>query len=131
MLFFLARVLSISIKVTKHCKDQNKKRIQILKNFENPSVEKKMLSTALGFEPRSFDCRSMDHDNWLKNKKLFKVKKFQKNAQKNNIFSLKVHKGDGILENPKTFLNKGAKHKKNYMEDLNSKNKNIKGSGFP
>ena len=30
----------------------------IFKEFENPSVEKKTLSTALGFEPRSFDCRS-------------------------------------------------------------------------
>ena len=32
---------------------------------------------------------------------------------------------------PKTFLNKGTKHKKNDMEDLNSKNKNIKGSESP
>ena len=30
----------------------------IFKEFENLSVEKKALSTALGFEPRSFDCRS-------------------------------------------------------------------------
>ena len=30
----------------------------IFKEFENLSVEKKMLSTALGFEPRSFNCRS-------------------------------------------------------------------------
>ena len=30
----------------------------IFKEFENLSVEKKTLSTALGFEPRSFDCRS-------------------------------------------------------------------------
>ena len=29
-----------------------------IKEFENLSVEKKTLSTALGFEPRSFDCRS-------------------------------------------------------------------------
>ena len=28
---------------------------------------------------------------------------------------------------PKTFLNKKTKHTKNYMKDLNSKNKNIKG----
>ena len=28
------------------------------KEFENLSVEKKTLSTALEFEPRSFDCRS-------------------------------------------------------------------------
>ena len=33
-------------------------KTQILKEFENISVEKKTLSTALGFEPRSFDCRS-------------------------------------------------------------------------
>ena len=31
--------------------------INYLKNFENLSVEKKTLSTALGFEPKSFDCR--------------------------------------------------------------------------
>ena len=31
---------------------------KIIKEFENLSVEKKTLSTALGFEPRSFDCRS-------------------------------------------------------------------------
>ena len=31
--------------------------ILILEEFENLSVEKKTLSTALGFEPRSFDCR--------------------------------------------------------------------------
>ena len=30
----------------------------IFKEFENLSVEKITLSTALGFEPRSFDCRS-------------------------------------------------------------------------
>ena len=32
--------------------------IFIYKEFENLSVEKKTFSTALGFEPRSFDCRS-------------------------------------------------------------------------
>ena len=31
----------------------------IFKEFENLSVEKMTLSTALGFEPRSFDCRSI------------------------------------------------------------------------
>ena len=30
----------------------------MFKEFENLSVEKKALSTALGFDPRSFDCRS-------------------------------------------------------------------------
>ena len=30
------------------------------KEFENLSVEKKTLSTALGFEPRFFDCRSTE-----------------------------------------------------------------------
>ena len=30
----------------------------LFKEFENLSVEKKTLSTALGFEPRSFNCRS-------------------------------------------------------------------------
>ena len=28
----------------------------------------------------------------------------------------------------KTFINKGTKHEKNYIESLNPKNKNIKGS---
>ena len=48
------------------------------------------------------------------------------------IFSLKIHKSTGIKKT-KTFLNRGTKHKKNYMEGLNSKNKNrnIKGGGFP
>ena len=46
-------------------------------------------------------------------------------------FSLKIHIGAGILKSPKTFLNKGTKHKKNYMKGLNSKNKNIKGGGSP
>ena len=31
----------------------------------------------------------------------------------------------------KTFLNKGTKYKKNYMECLNAKNKNIKDGGSP
>ena len=30
---------------------------------------------------------------------------------------------------PKNFLNKGTKHKRNYMEGINSKNKNITGGG--
>ena len=37
--------------------------VQIFKEFENLSVEKKMLSTALGFEPRSFDCWSIPENN--------------------------------------------------------------------
>ena len=32
--------------------------IIIFNEFENLSVEKKTLSTALGFKPRSLDCRS-------------------------------------------------------------------------
>ena len=31
-----------------------------IKEFENFSVEKKTLSTALRFEPRFFDCRSTE-----------------------------------------------------------------------
>ena len=46
-------------------------------------------------------------------------------------FSLKIHKGAGIKRKLKIFLNKGIKHKKNYMEGLNSKNKNIKDGGSP
>ena len=36
-----------------------------------------------------------------------------------------------FLKTPKNFLNKGTKHKLNYIEDLNSKNKNIKGGESP
>ena len=38
-----------------------------------------------------------------------------------------------FFRNNETFLNKGTKHKNNYMEGPNSKNrnKNIKGGGFP
>ena len=51
--------------------------------------------------------------------------------KKLKIFSLKIYKGAGIFSTPKTFLNKSTKLKKNYMEGLNSKNKNIKGGGLP
>ena len=43
--------------------------------------------------------------------------------KKFKIFNLKIHKGAGIIKKPS--LNKGAKLKKNYMEGLNSENKNI------
>ena len=46
-----------------------------------------------------------------KSKDVKKIPKILKN------FSLKIHKGAGIKK-PKTFLNKGTKHKNNYMEDL-------------
>ena len=55
----------------------------------------------------------------------------RKCQKKLKIFSLRIHKGVEILKKPKTFLNEGTKHKKNYMEGLNSKNKNIKGGGSP
>ena len=38
-----------------------------------------------------------------------------------------MHKSTRIKKKTKTFLNKGTKHEENYMEDLISKNKNIKG----
>ena len=50
--------------------------------------------------------------------------------KKLKIFSLKIHKGAGIKKK-KTSLNKDTKHNKNYIEGLNSKNKNIKGGGSP
>ena len=46
------------------------------------------------------------------------------------IFSLKIHEGLKFLKIFTTFLNIGTKHKKNDMEGLNSKNKNIKGVGY-
>ena len=36
-----------------------------------------------------------------------------------------------FLTTSNIFLNKGTKHTKNYMEGLNSKNKNIKAGGSP
>ena len=41
----------------------------------------------------------------------------KKIPKKLKIFSLKIHKGDGIFKEP--FLNQSTKHKKNYMEGLN------------
>ena len=35
----------------------------------------------------------------------------KKMSKKLKIFSLKIHKGAGIFNKPKTFLNKGTKHK--------------------
>ena len=66
-----------------------------------------------------------NHDNWLKNKKAIQN---QIMSKKLKICSLKIHKGARIKKT-KTFLNKGTKHKNNYMEGLNSKNTNIKGVG--
>ena len=36
-----------------------------------------------------------------------------------------------FLKTLKSFLNKSTKHNKNYIEGLNSRNKNIKGGGSP
>ena len=68
-----------------------------------------------------------NHDNWLKNKKVIQSQNVKKMPKKLKIFNLKIHKGAEIKKETKTFLNKGAKHKQNYMEGLNSKNENIKG----
>ena len=53
-------------------------------------------------------------------------KKCPKNSK---FFVWKYIKVLEFCKKPKTFLNKGTKHKKNYMESLNSKNWNIKGGG--
>ena len=57
----------------------------------------------------------------------------KKMPKKLKIFSLKIHKGAWIKKKNETFLNKGTKHKKNYMEGLNfkNKNKNIRTGGSP
>ena len=44
-------------------------------------------------------------------------------SKKLKIFSLKILKGTGIKKKTKTFLNKGTKYEKKYMEGLISKNK--------
>ena len=59
-------------------------------------------------------------------KKLFKVKKCPKNSK---FLVEKYIKVLECLKTPEIFLNKGTKHKKKYMEGLNSRNKNIKGDG--
>ena len=59
------------------------------------------------------------------------VKNFKKCPKSSTFLVWKLHKGAGIFENPKTFLNKGTEHKQNYMESLNSKNKNTKGGELP
>ena len=56
-------------------------------------------------------------------------KNVKKMPKKLKIFSLKIHKGAGTLKKNIIFLNKSTKHKKNYMEGLNSRNKNINGGG--
>ena len=66
-----------------------------------------------------------------KQKSYSKSKNVQKMPKKLKIFNLKINKGARIFKTPKTFLNKGTIHLKNYMEGLNSKNKNIKGHGSP
>ena len=48
--------------------------------------------------------------NGSKTKKLFEVKKYQKNDQIQKMFSWKMHKGAGIFKKPQTLLNKGTKH---------------------
>ena len=39
----------------------NYRYLDIFKEFENLSVQKKTLSTALGFEPRPFDCHIIEN----------------------------------------------------------------------
>ena len=51
-------------------------------------------------------------------------KNFLKMPKKLNIFTLRIHKGAGIWKKTKTFLNKGTKHERSYIEGLNSINKN-------
>ena len=70
-------------------------------------------------------------ESWelVKNKKVIQCIKVSK---KFKIFSLKIHKAAGIWKKKtKKILNKGTKHKKKYMEGLNSKNKNIDDVGSP
>ena len=55
-------------------------------------------------------------------------KKYPKNSK---FLVSKYIKVLEFLTTSKIFLNKGTKHKKNYMEGLNSKNINIKGGGSP
>ena len=56
----------------------------------------------------------------------------KKCPKKSKFLVLKKHRGAlEFFKNPKNFLNKATKHKKNYMEGLNSKNRNIKDGGSP
>ena len=54
------------------------------------------------------------------------------NALKTPNFQFKnAFKCCNLKKKHKIFLNKGTKHKKNYIEGIISKNKNIKGGGSP
>ena len=65
-----------------------------------------------------------------KTKKLCKVKKCPKKCPKNSkCFVEKYIKVLEFIKKTRIFLNKGIKHKKTYMEGVNSKNKNIKCGG--
>ena len=66
-----------------------------------------------------------------KQKSYSKLNNVQKIPKKLKIFSLKIHETARTFKNTKTFLNKGTKHRKNHMEGINSKNKNIKDDGPP
>ena len=73
-----------------------------------------------------------NHDNWLKNKKVIQSQKISKKCPKTQHFQFKnIYIDPRIPKKTKTFLYNGTQHKKNYMEDFNSKNKNIKGGGGP
>ena len=55
-----------------------------------------------------------------------------KKCPKNSTFLFQKYiKVLEFLKTPETFLNKSTKHKKNYIECLNSKYKNVKGGGSP
>ena len=74
--------------------------------------------------------KKKNYDNWLRNKKVIQWQKMSKKCPKNSKFLVsKYIKVPEFKTKPKTFLRKGIKHKKNDMEGLNSKNKNIEGSG--
>ena len=49
-----------------------------IKEFENLSVEKKMLSTELGFEPRYFDYRSTAFDTLQYLRNIYRLKQTEK-----------------------------------------------------
>ena len=90
------------------------------------SILKKLLHTIrekIKKEPCQLDKKQKSYSKSKNVKKMPKILK---------TFSLKIYiKVLEFKKIPKTSLNKDTKDKKNYMKDLNSKNKNTKGGRSP
>ena len=78
------------------------------------SIPKKLLQTVKN---------KIKKESWQLVEKQKSYSESKKCPKKSTYFGFKIHKGAGILKKTDT------EHKTNYMECLNSRNKNIKGGG--